>query len=99
MGRTAGTIRALVALTLLAAANPSFPGEDAGGKRARPSAGKLPRGKTAYSLGEVKILGSAEHPGVLFFLPRAKFRLLPYRPPEIDWKDRILRDDRGLEGE
>jgi hypothetical protein len=47
-------------------------------------------------LDEVRILGSVEHPGVLFFLPRAKFRLLPVRE-EHDWRERILRDDRDKE--
>jgi len=97
MGRLAWTIRALVALTLLAAAKPAFPG-DAGEKPLAPGTGTPARGKKTYALGEVKILGSAEHPGVLFFLPRAKFRLLPYRP-ETDWKKKILLDDKSLAGE
>jgi len=97
MGRMAWTIRALVALTLLATANPAFPG-DVGKRPAAPGAGEASRGRKAYALGEVKILGSAEHPGILFFLPRAKFRLLPYRP-EIDWKKMILQDDKDIAGE
>lgn len=53
-------------------------------------------GKGTHRLDEVRIIGSVEHPGVLFFLPRAKFRLLPVRE-EHDWKERILRDDREKE--
>jgi hypothetical protein len=51
-------------------------------------------GKGVHRLGEVRIEGSAEHPGVLFFLPRSKFRLLPIRERH-GGKDRLLRDDRG----
>lgn len=36
-------------------------------------------GKGAVRLDEVRITGSPEHPGVLFFLPRARFHLLPLR--------------------
>jgi len=36
-------------------------------------------GKVAVRLEEVMITGSPEHPGVLFFLPRARFHLLPLR--------------------
>ena len=49
-----------------------------------------------HRLDEVRILGSVEHPGVLFFLPRAKFRLQPVRE-EHEWKDRILCNDREKE--
>jgi hypothetical protein len=52
-----------------------------------------PEKKGSFRLEEVKITGSVEHPGVLFFLPRAKFRLLPSRT-EQDWKANLLRDDR-----
>lgn len=48
-------------------------------------------------LDPVRIIGSAEHPAILFFLPRTKFRLLPLRP-EPDPGTRILRDDK-LSGE
>ncbi|GAB4363495.1 MAG: hypothetical protein Kow00128_04300 [Deltaproteobacteria bacterium] len=97
MGRMARTIRALIPLALLVLSAPAFPGETGGrgGASGRMSPGP---GRKAYTLGEVRILGSAEHPGVLFFLPRARFRLLPYRP-EIDWKKRIQMDDRILAGE
>lgn len=53
--------------------------------------------KGKYSLGEVQILGSAEHPQVLFFLPRAKFRLLPL-PENEEGKKIILLDDK-IKGE
>lgn len=98
MGRMAWTVRTLVALTLLAGANPAYPVEP-GAKK--PAAGKreaAPEKNRKYTLDEVRILGSAEHPGVLFFLPRANFRLLPYRP-ETDWKKRILLDDKSIAGE
>ena len=40
---------------------------------------KTRNGKEAVRLEEVRITGSPEHPGVLFFLPRARFHLLPLR--------------------
>lgn len=43
-------------------------------------------GKGAVRLEEVRITGSPEHPGVLFFLPRARFHLLPLQT-EVDRKD------------
>lgn len=43
-------------------------------------------GKEDVRLEEVRITGSPEHPGVLFFLPRARFHLLPLRTEE-DGKD------------
>jgi hypothetical protein len=43
-------------------------------------------GKGAVRLDEVRITGSPEHPGVLFFLPRARFHLLPLQT-EVDRKD------------
>lgn len=98
MGRMAWTVRALVALTLLAAASPAFPKEPGTAKPSAGTAAAAPGKNPKYTLDEVKILGSAEHPGVLFFLPRAKFRLLPYRP-EPDWKKRILLDDKSIAGE
>jgi len=36
-------------------------------------------GKGAVRLEEIRITGAPEHPGVLFFLPRARFHLLPLR--------------------
>jgi len=97
MGRMARTIRALVPLILLVVAVPAFPG-DTGKWAGAPGRRNPAKGKTAYTLGEVKILGSAETPGVLFFLPRAKFRLLPYRM-ESDWKKKIRMDDKTVTGE
>lgn len=47
---------------------------------ASPSVGS---GKGAVRLDEVWITGSPEHPGVLFFLPRARFHLLPLRTGEV----------------
>jgi hypothetical protein len=51
-------------------------------------------GKGAVRLDEVRITGSPEHPGVLFFLPRARFHLLPLRA-EGDGKDPLPPEDRG----
>ena len=50
-------------------------------------------GKGAVRLDEVRITGSAEHPGVLFFLPRTRFHLLPLRA-EGDGKDPLPAEDR-----
>ena len=50
-------------------------------------------GKGAVRLEEVWITGSPEHPGVLFFLPRARFHLLPLRT-EGDGKDPLPAEDR-----
>lgn len=50
-------------------------------------------GKGAVRLEEVRITGSPEHPGILFFLPRARFHLLPFRP-EGDGKDSAPAKDR-----
>jgi hypothetical protein len=50
-------------------------------------------GKGAVRLEEVWITGSPEHPGVLFFLPRARFHLLPLRT-EGDGKDPDPAEDR-----
>lgn len=57
-----------------------------------PAAGR--DGKGAVRLDEVRITGSPEHPGVLFFLPRPRFRLLP-PPAETEGKESFLRDDLG----
>lgn len=59
---------------------------------APPAAGK--DGKGTVRLDEVRITGSPEHPGVLFFLPRPRFRLLP-PPAEAEGKESFLRDDLG----
>lgn len=94
MDRLASKIVAAAAITLLLAVFPA-PGET--GKEQSPAKGaaKADR-KVVHRLDEVRILGSVEHPGVLFFLPRAKFRLLPVRE-EHGWRERILRDDREKE--
>jgi hypothetical protein len=51
-------------------------------------------GKGTVRLDEVRITGSPEHPGVLFFLPRPRFRLLP-PAPEAEGKESFLRNDIG----
>jgi hypothetical protein len=92
VARRTRTIRAVAAAAFLVLAFPAS-GEDAGG---RPPAAS--GGKGAYTLGEVQIRGSAEQPAVLFFLPKAGFALLPYRP-EAAWKDSLVADDRSAYGE
>lgn len=105
MVRSARAIRIAAGVTLLLTASLSF-GADrppAGPSRRpreapqkRDGAGPSQRGDRKVGearLDAVKILGSAEHPAILFFLPRAKFRLLPLRP-EPDPGARILRDDK-----
>ncbi len=51
-------------------------------------------GKGAVRLDEVRITGSPEHPGVLFFLPRSRFHLLPLRT-EKDGEGSLSGEDRG----
>lgn len=94
MDRVAPKTLAAAAVILLLAVSPA-PGET--GKERLPAKGaaKADR-KVVHRLDEVRILGSVEHPGVLFFLPRAKFRLLPVRE-EHGWRERILRTDRENE--
>lgn len=109
MVRSARAFRFAAGVTLLLAASLSF-GADrkpVGPSRKprenpqkRDAAGPTSRGDRKGGearLEAVKIIGSAEYPAVLFFLPRAKFRLLPLRP-EPDAGSRILRDDK-LSGE
>ena len=55
-----------------------------------PAAGK---GKETVRLDEVKISGSPEYPGVLFFLPRTRFHLLPLRP-EMEGMESFPRENR-----
>ena len=50
-------------------------------------------GKGSVRLDEVRITGSPEHPGVLFFLPRARFHLLPLRT-DGDGKDPLPAQGR-----
>lgn len=61
----------------------------------RPSSsapGREREGKGTVRLEEVRITGSPEHPGVLFYLPRPRFRLLPLGT-ETEGKESFLRDD------
>lgn len=54
---------------------------------------KAPPQRSGYrQLEEVRIVGNPERPEVLFFLPRARFRLAPMRA-ETDWRAEIVRDD------
>ena len=105
MVRSARAIRFAAGVILLLAAPVSFGADrspDAPSRRSRETpqkrdgAGASPRGdrKVGESrLDAVNIYGIAEHPAILFFLPRAKFRLLPLRP-ETDPGALILRDDK-----
>ncbi len=110
MVREARTVRCAAAVILLLLAAPVSFGADrsAAGPSRRPRAkpgahdSARPRSRGESKVGEarldtVKIVGTAERPAILFFLPRAKFRLLPLRP-EPDARERLLRDDR-LPGE
>ncbi len=104
MGRAARTIGIAAAVTLLLAASVSFgadPSPSGASRRPRETGRKreavrpAPRGdrkRGEARLEAVKIVGSAEHPAILFFLPRAKFRLLPVRP-EPAAETRVLQDD------
>lgn len=65
----------------------------------KPGAGTAPSpaarsGNSAVRLEEIRITGSPEHPGVLFFLPRARFHLLPLQAGEAG-KDPQPAKDRG----
>jgi len=51
-------------------------------------------GKGNVRLEEIRITGTPEHPGVLFFLPRARFHLLPFRTGE-NAKAPLPAEDRG----
>ncbi len=105
MVRTARAVRFAAAVTLLLAATISFGADRSpAGPSKRPREGPhkreparpTPRGERKRSearLDAVRIVGSAEQPAILFFLPRAKFRLLPLRP-ESGGESRILRDDK-----
>jgi hypothetical protein len=101
----AKTGAALLALTLLLGGVLPASGETAAGadsKAKQADAGA--RGKKAdapekrrapLQLETVSITGSPEHPAILFFLPRAKFRLLPLRTGR-DWKERLLADTKEM---
>jgi hypothetical protein len=73
----------LAALILLPGAGiASDPPPDAASSNpgvARAVSPSVKTGKGAVRLEEVQITGTPEHPGVLFFLPRARFHLLPFR--------------------
>jgi hypothetical protein len=88
VGRVAGKIFAVVSVALFLATASS------GAEAPRAAKGRPPGRKgDLRRLEEVKITGSPEHPEVLFFLPRARFRLLPMGP-DRDWKEEMLRNDR-----
>ncbi len=105
MVRAARAARFAAAVIVLAAASTCFAADRSPAGRSRPhrekpqardAARPSSRGEKAGGearLDEVKIVGSAERPAILFFLPRAKFRLLPLRP-EPDAGTRFLRDDK-----
>ncbi len=104
MVRAARPIRIAAAVTLLLTASASFGADRPADGRSRPReaprkgdaatpSSRGPRKGGEARLDAVKIIGSAEHPAILFFLPRAKFRLLPMRPGE-DAATRLLRDDK-----
>ncbi len=105
MVRTARAIRLAAAVILLVAASTSFAADRPAAGQSRPRREKpqardaaRPASRGDRKTGEVrldavKIVGSAERPAILFFLPRAKFRLLPLRP-EADAGARFLRDDK-----
>ena len=108
MVRAARAIRFAAAVILLAAASVSFAADRSAGPSRRPRAkarahdSARPPSRGDKRVGEarldtVKIVGTAERPEILFFLPRAKFRLFPMRP-EPDARARFLRDDK-LSGE
>lgn len=100
----AKTGAALLALTLSLAAFP-VQGETPAGTvpKARQAeartGGKKPdaaeKRRAPLQLETVSITGSPEHPAILFFLPRAKFRLLPLRTGQ-DWKERLLADTKEM---
>ncbi len=99
----AKTGAALLALTLLigAPASGQTPaGAESKGKKAE-TGGKdrktdaSERRRNPLQLEAVDITGSPEHPAILFFLPRAKFRLLPLRS-DRDWKERIVTETKEM---
>ncbi len=105
MGRPARAIGCAAAVALALAASVAFAADRAPAGAARRARdipqkreGAVPSPRGARKGGEarldaVQIVGSAERPAILFFLPRAKFRLLPLRP-EPDPASLILRDDK-----
>ena len=101
----AKTGAALLALTLLLGAPPASGGTAPGAERTagKPEAGtkaRRPEGverrRAPLQLEAVSITGTPEHPAILFFLPRAKFRLLPPRTGR-DWKERLLYETKEMD--
>jgi hypothetical protein len=90
----ASAVIAVVAATLIGFASPAYGKEPKTKRKTNTRQTDSGRKRGDAMLGEVEILGSAEHPQVLFFLPRAKFRLLPLRDDEVG-KKIILLDDKG----
>ncbi len=96
-------IALLLALTVLfgAPASGQTPAGAEGKGKKFESAGKDRKPETAerrrnpLQLEAVDITGSPEHPAILFFLPRAKFRLLPFRPDK-NWKERVLAETKEM---
>lgn len=94
---------ALLALTLLLSAHawgetPSgAEGKDrkAAAEGRQGKAGTAEKRRAPLQLEAVSITASPEQPAILFFLPRAKFRLLPLRT-EQDWKARIVTETREM---
>ncbi len=93
MDRMASGVIAVVAATLIVFAFPAHDKEPKTERKGSIRQTDSGRKKGDARLGEVEILGSAEHPQILFFLPRAKFRLLPLRDDEGE-KKIILLDDK-----
>lgn len=101
MGRMVEKVFPVALILLLAAAEvraqrPARPAavEPAGGNPASSSGAP---GKGPVRLEEITITGSPEHPGVLFFLPRARFHLLPLRDAE-DAQNPVPGTSPGDEG-
>ena len=96
MGRMVEKITLLAVILALCAGTARGETAPAAGKTLPPSPSTAPGrdGKGTVRLDEVRITGSPEHPGVLFFLPRPRFRLLPLAT-ETEGKESFLRDDVG----
>jgi hypothetical protein len=99
----AKTGAALLALTLLvgAPASGQTPAGTDGKGRKEAAGGKdrktepSERRRNPLQLEAVSITGSPEHPAILFFLPRAKFRLLPFRS-ERNWKELVVTETKEM---
>ena len=91
-------VTALIGLLFAGRADAEAPSAARAASRGKPASGTdEPRvaadGTGAVRLGEVRITGTPEHPGVLFFLPRTRFHLLP-PGQQPDWREELLREDR-----